>query len=142
MNKIAERLKNGYERIVYPVVMGDTPIELDKMAKYDEDNNLIGYLSINELAQELGNLLVPMRFNNSGTLMHIRWSFDKYEKVKGINDEKVLKQLMKDHNLVDILDSVEAKDVIIGELSDNSFGVFGSYEYKQIPSETIEEVII
>jgi len=140
MNELAERLKEGYERIIYPTAMGNMPVELEKMAKHDGEGNLIGSYSINELSQELGKLLVPIPFNKSGTLMSIRWSFDKRITAEGITDEQATRALFKRNSLVDMLDGKEAKDIVIGDLVGNEFGILGSFEFKQIPNEIVEVV--
>ena len=134
---IKERLKNSYERIVYPTAMGDMPIELAKMAKTDELGNIIGYYSINELSQLLGSLLVPMPFNQSGSLMWIRWSFDKRVSLEGLTDEQATRDLLLANGLTDMLVGKEASDIVIGNLIGDEFGVFGTYEFEQIPAEVV-----
>ena len=139
--ELAERLKNSYERIVYPVAMGDMPIELEKMAMNDELGAITGYYSINSLAQALGGkVLVPKPFNKEGTLMHVRWSFDKGRLPNRQTDEEATIALLLANGLVDMSDGIEAKDIVIGDLVGNEFGVFGSHEFKQIPKEVIVEV--
>ena len=141
MTELAERLKNSYERIVYPVAMGDMPIELEKMAIKDELGTITGYYSINSLAQSLGGkALVPKPFNQAGTLMHIRWSFDKGRLLDRQTDEEATIALLIANGLVDMSDGIEAKDIVIGDLVGNEFGVFGSHEFKCIPKEVIVEV--
>ncbi len=139
LQKIAERLKYSYERIVYPSAMGDVPIELEKLAKHDEDGNVVGHYSINEMSDALGSLLVPMKFNSSGTLMHIRWSFDKHITADGLTDEAATRKLLEDKGLVDMLKDATAEEIVIGELPDNSYGIFGSFEFKEIPDEVAED---
>ena len=134
---ITERLKNSYERIVYPVAMGDMPIELAKMAKTDELGNTIGYYSINELSQLLGDLLKPMPFNRSGSLMWIRWSFDKRITIDGLKDEGSTRDLLLANGLTDMLAGKEASDIVVGDLLGDEFGIFGTYEFEQIPAEVI-----
>ena len=141
MTELAERLKDSYERIVYPVAMGDMPIELEKMAIKDELGAIIGYYSINSLAQALGGkALVPKPFNQAGTLMHIRWAFDKRRSINGETDEEATRAILVLNGLVDMSDGIEAKDIVIGDLVGNEFGVFGSHEFKCIPKEVIVEV--
>ena len=139
--ELAERLKNSYERIVYPVAMGDMPIELEKMAILDESGTITGYYSINSLAQALGgDFLKPIPFNRSGTLMSTRWAFDKGRLPNRQTDEEATVALLIANGLVDMSDGIEAKDIVIGDLVGNEFGVFGSHEFKQIPKEVIAEV--
>ena len=134
---IAKRLKYSHERIVYPAAMGDMPIKLAKMAKTDELGNIIGYYSINELSQLLGSLLVPMPFNQSGSLMWIRWSFDKRVSLDGVTDEQATRDLLLVNGLTDMLAGKEASDIVIGDLLGDEFGIFGTYEFEQIPAEVM-----
>ena len=134
---ITERLKNSYERIVYPTAMGDMPIELAKMAKTDELGNIIGCYSINELSQLLGDLLDPKEFNQSGSLMWIRWSFDKRVSLDGVTDEQATRDLLLANGLTDMLNGKEATDIAIGDLVGDEFGIFGTYEFEQIPTEVM-----
>ncbi len=136
---IKERLKHSYERIVYPATMGDMPIELAKMAKTDELGNIIGYYSINELSQSLGSLLVPMPFNQSGSLMWIRWSFDKRVSLDGVTDEQATRDLLIANGLTDMLVGKEATDIIVGDLVGDEIGIFGTYEFEQIPAEVTND---
>jgi len=139
MTDLVQRLQDSYERIVYPTAMGDVPIVLEKMAQYDEGGMLVGYYSINALAAELGNLLVPTPFNASGTLMTIRWAFDKQTKAGEVSDEEATRALLKSYGLVDMMENKEASDIVIGDLVGNEFGLFGSYEFRQIPKEIFRE---
>ena len=139
---IAKRLKHSHERIVYPVGMGDMPIELAKMAKTDELGNIIGYYSINELSQLLGSLLVPMPFNQAGSLMWIRWSFDKRVSLEGATDEQATRDLLLSNGLTDMLVGKEATDIVIGDLVGDEFGIFGTYEFEQVPYEVIDDSLL
>jgi hypothetical protein len=124
---LAERLKSGGEYIVYPKAMGDVPVELPKMAKYDEDGEIVGYYSINELSRELGRLLTPLPFTDTGSLMFIRWSFDK-KIVNDTSDEEATRKILGDADLNDITN----ESFEISELVGDEYGIFGSYEFKQL----------
>jgi hypothetical protein len=138
LSEIYNRLLMGYDRIVYPVAMGDMPVELAGMAKTDEQGNIVGYYSINELSSELpSGFFVPVSFNNAGTLFSVRWAFDRSLNVDGVSDEQATKTLMLSKGLVDMLDGVKAEEVIIGNLVGNEFGIFGGYEFTKIPKEII-----
>ena len=129
---IKARLTNAYERIVYPKAMGDMPIPLKKMIKYvDKDGNPTAYYSINELSRIFGNFFTPQKFTPDGSLMWVRWSFDK-DLIGGVSDEEATKQLLLSYDLVDLLKDKEAKDIDISTLKGNEFGIFGTYEFKQI----------
>jgi len=138
---LKRRLKNSYERIVYPSAMGDIPIELEKMAKYDADENIIGYYSINELSRELGgDFLKPMNFNKAKTLKHIRWSFDKEVTDIGVNiDEQATRELLLSKGLVNMRAGVKVKDLDIASMTGYEFGIFGTDEFGDIPTEKIKE---
>ena len=131
LSNLAERLHYSYSRIVYPVAMGDMPIQLEKMAIYNEDGNITGYYSINSLAQALGgSTLVPVPFGKKGLFSSVRWSFDK---ANNNADEKSTKSLMLSYGLVDMTATMEAKDINVSALLGNEFGLFDIYEFGQIP---------
>jgi len=132
---IAERLKRSYSRVVYPTAMGNMPVELDKFRIVDENNEIIGYYSINELHKLFGKQFKPIEFKQDKSLMSIRWSFDKADDHK---DEKATRTLLFGTNgLADMVAGKQAKDIVKGDLLGNEAGIFDSDEFSRIPDEII-----
>jgi len=143
---IAERLKKSYSYIIYPAAMGDMPIELQKMAKYEDENDaelITGYYSINELSIALGDLFTPVPYIMDG-LMLIRWAFDEGVSAEGVDDRTATRDLLLSKGLTDMRAGIkEAKDIPYETLVGAEFGIFGSYEIgdvqKYVPVDMEEE---
>lgn len=124
-------LSNSYDYIVAPKAMMDTPIELSKLAKFNENNDIIGYFSINELVQTLGSLFVPIDIIDE-RFIGFRWSFDRNR------EEQVTIDYLKTVGLVNMREQVGELDKKVDEidfttLNGNEFGIFSLLEFKQIP---------
>ena len=144
MANLAERLQRGYTYIIYPckvptgvegetLDMGDIPVELEKMAKVDEDGNIIGYYSINELSRELGKAFVPVQILDDRFKL-IHWAFDEGEDADGMTDKKATIELLESKGLVNMRAGIkEVKDIDFTSLQGNEFGIFGSYEVTEVP---------
>ncbi len=155
MSNLAERLQRGYTYIIYPckvpvdakgntIDMGDIPIELEKTTKYDEDGNITGYYSINELSAELGKAFVPVQILDDRFKL-IHWAFDEGVNAEGFTDKSATIDLLKSKGLVDMREGIQyPKDIDYTSLVGNEFGIFGSYEIlevpKTIPTEEAPEV--
>jgi len=151
MTNLVNRLKKGYEYIIYPEMMGDISIELLKMAKYDEEENIIVHYSINELSKELGKAFVPIEYLSNPNrvdveghplrFMLIHWSFDKGVTPEGYTDESATVETMKLKGLKDMREGVTfAKDIDYGNLTGYEFGIFGAYEIGDVPKNVSMEV--
>ena len=144
LSDLGKRLKRGYEYIIYPEMMGDMPVALEKMAKRDENGTVIGYYSINELSTALGKDFQPIEYlkdenrtDSNGSklrLMLIHWSFDKGKNADGVTDEQATIDLLLSKGLLNMREGVHfAKDINFTSLSGYEFGIFGSSEIADVP---------
>ena len=134
LQAIYNRLENGHEYIIYPLAMGDEPIELSKTAKIDEDGNQVGYYTINELSAELPKgFLKPIPYIDD-RFMLIRWAFDKGVTIDGYTDESATIELLKSKGLADMREGKTlVSDIDFTALNGDEFGIFGSHEIGQVP---------
>ena len=149
MANLAERLQRGYTYIIYPckvpvdakgntIDMGDIPVELEKMAKYDEDGNIVGYYSINELSAELGKAFTPVQILDDRFKL-IHWAFDEGEDTDGTTDRGATIELLESKGLVNMRAGIkEVKDIDFTSLQGNEFGIFGSYEVIEVPKSIVQ----
>jgi len=144
IGELVKRMVNGYDYIIYPAFMGNIPIELEKMSKYDIVGNQIGYYSLNELTLILEDLFVPVvwliddtRVDANGNMLEfnlIHWSFDKGKNSEGITDEQAIINLLVSKGLKDMRENTTlASDIDFTNLTGMEFGIFGSVEILGVP---------
>jgi hypothetical protein len=139
LSTLRERIKNGYDYIVYPNAMGDMPITLKKMEKIDATGKVIGHYSINELSTLFGDDFTPVQYINT-KFMLIHWSFDEIIDVtSGVSERQLTKDLLKSKGLVDMrVGYPDAKSIDYGSLKGNEFGFFGAYEMRYVPKYVVQ----
>jgi hypothetical protein len=139
LEKIRDRLKRGYDYIIYPSAMGDIPITLKKMEKCDQNGKVIGHYTINELSKLLGDDFNPEPYIMNG-LMMIHWSFDETVDPVTLKYERdSTRDLLLSKGLVDMRAGASVvKDIDFQSLNGNEFGIFGSYEILDVPKQRTE----
>ena len=103
--ELVDTVTNGYQ---YVVVHKDTlavPIPLSKMAVYNTETNAPTgvFMSLQDVADELGNLFVPTQGFLNPDYVVIHWSFDE-KKIGGLYEQDYLKQLLDGYGFQNMRD--------------------------------------
>lgn len=139
---VTEILEEGYDRIIVPIAVEDTQIQMERLKLVDEeDNDLLNedgsqmYASINVLHQIKGKQFYGVPIIDE-RFISVRWSFDEDDKEK-----PDFKQFLIDMTLVDMrTKGQKIEDIDFTNLNGNEFLLCSKRESKKVPRPTVGEL--
>ena len=134
LSEITTELKVAYTYIVVPTVMMDTPVETDKMALVDENNNDVGYGTLNELSDTLGSLFSPVNIIDERFTL-FRWLIAMDE----VSESRMVEFLLG-NDLVRMRQPDQAvAEIDYSSLNGNEFMICDAFAIKDVPKIKISQ---